>query len=231
MPIELCARRTEQLVMLGIGLVVVLGLAREAYVLAFGLETALRDLRQISLNAEQNLASWYTALLMSAGALLAWLAARRETGTAASASRFWRLACVLLLLAAADETVSFHEVLTLFLPDVAALNPLFHFAWVVVALPLLLALGLWCLWLMRPLPRATRTGLLASAIVFLAGALGLEMIDGAILVTWGEDSLAYRIGYILEDTLEMAGAAIFIVVLLRHLRMQGSRIELHLAAG
>lgn len=64
------------------------GLAREAQVLAYGQETALRDLRQLSLNAEQNLASWYTSLLLTLSALMAWLAGRVELEGDAAARLF-----------------------------------------------------------------------------------------------------------------------------------------------
>jgi hypothetical protein len=229
MRLDLSRARIGHLVLLGVLVVFTLGLVREAYVLAFGLDTPLRDLRQISLNAEQNLASWYTSLLMAAGALLAWLAACCAATESARARRFWRLATVLLLLCAVDETVSFHEVLTLFLPGVAAASPFLHFAWVVAILPLLAVLGLWCLWLMWPLPASVRSGLLAAAFVFLTGAVALEVLDGAILERVGEESLAYRTGYVLEDTLEMLGVAIFINVVLRHIETRAARIEFTLA--
>ncbi len=86
--------------------------------LAFGQETALRDLRQFSLNAEQNLASWYTSLLLALGALLAWVAGSCDTAEGQGTRRFWRLTAILLLAAAAGmETVGFPRV-AIFMPEV-----------------------------------------------------------------------------------------------------------------
>lgn len=53
-----------------------LAVAREVFVLAISKATALRNLWQMSLNAEQSLSSWYTSPLMAAAAVFAWLTAR-----------------------------------------------------------------------------------------------------------------------------------------------------------
>lgn len=136
-----------------------------------------------------------------------------------------------MLAAAADETVSFHGVLTLFLPAIERLSPALHFAWVAVAVPALAVLACCCLPLMRGLPRSTRWGLLAAAALFVGGAVGLEMIAGLVIHSAGEDSIAYRITYILEDTLEILGCALFIVVVLHHFRARAPSLELRLRSS
>lgn len=230
MQIDLVQPNLKRFILFGVLLVVAAGLAREVYVLAFGQETALRDLRQLSLNAEQNLASWYTSLLLALGALLAWVAGSCDTAEEPSARRFWRLVAVLLLAAAADETVSFHEVLTLFIPKVQEVSPLLHFAWVALAVPLLAILALWCLPMMWRLPRATFWGLVAAAVIFVTGAVGLEMIAGLVIDWAGEASIAYRVNYMLEDTFEMLGCAVFILVVLGHIRGQAPSLEFRLTS-
>lgn len=231
MRIDLPQLNLKRAILCGVLLVVAAGLAREAYVLVFGQETALRDLRQLSLNAEQNLASWYTSLLLALGALLAWVAGSCDTAKGRSTSRFWRLVAVLLLAAAADETVSFHEVLTLFMPEVQAFSPLLHFAWVALAVPLLAVLALWCLPMMWRLPRVTFWGLVAAAFLFVGGAVGLEMIAGLIIDWAGEASIAYRVAYMLEDTFEMLGCAVFILAVLGYIRGETPSLELRLSSA
>ncbi len=230
MQIDLPQPNLTKAILFGVFVVVAAGLAREAYVLAFGQETALRDLRQFSLNAEQNLASWYTSLLLALGALLAWVAGSCETAEGQGTRRFWRLTAMLLLAAAADETVSFHEVLTLFMPEVQELSPLLHFAWVALAVPLLAILALWCLPMMWRLPRVTFWGLVAAAVLFVGGAVGLEMIAGLVIDWAGEASIAYRVVYMLEDTFEMLGCAVFILAVLRHIRGQAPSLEVRLSS-
>lgn len=231
MQIALSETIIRRLLLFGILIVAALGLAREAFVMALGLETPLRDLRQISLSEEQNLSSWYTSLLMTMASVLAWLAAICVTGVPAATRRFWRVVAILMLLCSIDETVSFHEVGTLLLPNAAAISPFLRFAWVVFAVPVLAFLGIWCLWSMRHLPSRLWWRLMASAAVFLTGAVGLELIDGAVLVHWGETSLAYRIGYVTEDILEMLGLVIFILAVFQHLRDTAPEIALRLGGA
>jgi hypothetical protein len=215
--LEVRVRTSVRLVAAGALATVLLGVLREIFVGLFGQETALRDLRQISLNAEQNLASWYSSTLMLLGAAVCVVLGRIERDAAGGrASHLWYLLAPLLLACSADETVSFHEVLTRFLPGVSASSSFLHFAWVAAVVPALVPVGLYASWLLRSLPRRTALGLVASAGVFLTGAVGLEMLDGAVLERLGEGSLAYRVGFVLEDTLEMAGLVLFLSVALRH---------------
>ena len=65
----------------------------------------------------------------------------------------------------------------------------------------------------------TLAGLLAlSALIFLGGAVGFEMIGGSVAEVEGIESFRYRILTNLEECLEMAGILIFIYVLLCHLK-------------
>jgi hypothetical protein len=116
------------------------------------------------------------------------------------------------------------------MPEVQELSPLLHFAWVALAVPLLAILALWCLPMMWRLPRATFWGLVAAALLFVGGAVGLEMIAGLVIAWAGEASIAYRVVYTLEDTFEMLGCAVFILVVLRHIRGQAPSLEVRLVA-
>ena len=53
-------------------------------------------------------------------------------------------------------------------------------------------------------------------LLFVTGALGLEMIGGIIAVDSGMDSVAFVIGTTIEELLEMVGMAVFIFALARY---------------
>lgn len=97
-------------------------------------------------------------------------------------------------------------------------------------MPLLAILALWCLPLMRRLPRVTSWGLVAAALLFVGGAVGLEMIAGVIIDWAGEASIAYRVVYTLEDTLEMLGCAVFILAVLGYIRGETPSLEVRLSS-
>ena len=57
--------------------------------------------------------------------------------------------------------------------------------------------------------------LVLAGVVFLTGALLLEVLDGWIAVHYGENSVPYIVGYCFEDGLEMIGVMMFITVVSR----------------
>ena len=56
--------------------------------------------------------------------------------------------------------------------------------------------------------------MIASAALFLGGAVGLEMVGGSVAETEGIESLRYRLLANLEEGLELAGTLLFIYALL-----------------
>ena len=63
-----------------------------------------------------------------------------------------------------------------------------------------------------------RALLLGSAVVFLSGAIGMEMIGGSVAEVAGIDNLRYRLLATAEESLEFAGLLLFLLFLLRRLR-------------
>jgi len=53
--------------------------------------------------------------------------------------------------------------------------------------------------------------------VFLAGALGFEMLSAIAADRSGYDSVGYTLLYSIEETLEMLGIVLFLYALLSHL--------------
>ena len=56
-----------------------------------------------------------------------------------------------------------------------------------------------------------------SAVVFVAGAIGFELVDGRQYEAHGADDIVYAILYTCEESLEMLGTAIFIYALLLYI--------------
>lgn len=154
-------------------------------------------------------------------ALLGLIAVGRRADGAQEARR-WRLLAVVFVFLALDETASLHEqIIGVSRAVVAWLNldtlGVFYHAWVI---PVgLLTLGLFVLYLpfLRRLPRSTLLGILFSGALFVAGALGLEMVGGAV-VTFAKANDPLRLGVeTVEELFEMLGLVTFIAVLRAYL--------------
>lgn len=149
---------------------------------------------------------------------------------AISTRRAWRWHWVLLALVfvamAFDEAASLHEKVSGLvrpaLPDVALL----HFAWVVPAGLFVGVFGLSMLRFVLVLPEPVRRMVILSGAIFVAGALGVEMLGGVAARSWGMGSPAYLAVASVEEALEMSGMALFGYALLRLLASPDGRVRL-----
>lgn len=146
---------------------------------------------------EGNITTWYSALLLSAVALGLAAHAVLLRGAGAGWRAYAALAAIALLLSA-DEAASMHEQLNR-LAEFLEVGGTWTFAWVVLGIPLVV------------IDRRMRNRLIVAGAIFLAGALGFEVLGGMI-VTGGAvtsnpfDVVAYQAVQLLEEGLEVAGA-------------------------
>lgn len=161
--------------------------------------------RYLDLGTEGNLPTFYSASLLvalaAACAVRAVLVGRRLVPA-------WVSIGVVAALLALDEATALHE---------RFLDPLgrrlgggegfLRFAWVVPGSLLALGGSLFLLTAARRLPAPTRRSLGLALAMFLAGALAVEAISGAVLEERGHDRV-YLGAMTLEEGLEFAGILI-----------------------
>ena len=125
------------------------------------------------------------------------------------------LLSLVFLFLSADEALSFHEKISGAIKSAFHASGIFHFAWVIPALAILI-LGLIIyfpfIWSLNP---SIRYPMLLSALMFLSGAVGMEMVGGSYAERFGVETLAYRLMANLEEALEGLGVAVFIWSVLR----------------
>jgi hypothetical protein len=136
---------------------------------------------RFDLNAEATLPAWYNGLLWFLAALYAWLIAEYLGRASKPWVAQWRGLAVLFVYASADEAAVLHETAGAFIERrIHEPTPgFFYYGWTylgVAAVLLVVVLFGRFVW---NLPRVTRALLVASGAVFLAGALGVEMLGAA----------------------------------------------------
>lgn len=93
----------------------------------------------------------------------------------------------------------------------------FYFAWVIPGIALVLVLALFFLRFMLHLPTKTRLSFLVAVILFIGGAIGVELIGGRYAELNGTQNLMYSMIIVtIEESLEMGGLIVFIWALLRY---------------
>lgn len=169
----------------------------------------------LSLSYEGNLPTWYTASLLWTAALglgvCGWTVSEERRDDARERRWWWVLAGIFVLLSL-DEAIELHEQL-----GGAALHGPLYFSWVV---PGSLLTGAFCMtylgfWLRLPPP--TRRGFAWAFVIYVGGALGMELPLGAWYELRGDENLGYALLDFTEESLEVAGLSVFLLAIAQHL--------------
>lgn len=165
-------------------------------------------------DAEQNIPTMLSfALLCSATALL--IVRARLAWVARDDWRLhWTALFVLFSWIAFDEAAQMHERLVEPLRERFDPSGPFLLAWVMVALPAVVAIAVAFVPFLLALPRLAAFGIIASGLLYVGGALGMEMVAGAIIDAGSRAAASYHYATMTEETLEMLGVALFVATLL-----------------
>ncbi|HSN81273.1 MAG TPA: hypothetical protein VLS88_01735 [Polyangiales bacterium] len=162
------------------------------------------------LDHERNAPSWFASVLALAGAALFFLL-WRLVPRADKPSRAWLFLSLVFVFVSVDEFASIHEELIVPVRDWLHLSGLFYFAWVVpyglcVAI---LGISLWPFF--RRMEPEVRHRFAAAAVVYLSGAIGMELIGGWVFESLAEQrNLTYDLITSVEETLEFVGLILLV---------------------
>jgi len=173
----------------------------------------------LSLDSEANIPTFFSALLLTIAALLLAVIAALAAQMKKPDRSKWAILSVGFLIMAVDETASIHERFIHPIRELLGNESLgvFYYAWIIPGILLVLALGLFFLGFVWRLPATTRSTIILAATLYLAGAIGIEMIGGVYDETYGDANLTYAMIAAVEEGLEMAGLIVFLYALLGYM--------------
>jgi hypothetical protein len=162
-----------------------------------------------SLSHEANLPTWYaSSLLLGCALLLAAITIDVAARGGRHRARWTGLAAGFTLMSL-DEAIEIHEHLGGHLGGEGVL----YFDWVIPAALGVAAIGLLYLPFLRDLPPRRRGKFVAAAAIYLAGAVLTELPLGWWTDRAGDDNAVYAMIDWVEESLELAGATLFLVAL------------------
>lgn len=177
--------------------------------------------RTFRLSGEANVPTWASSLLWALAALAAVGCGQRSS--VERHQRTWRLAALGLLFLSCDEVAMLHEelgrVVERLLKTSLALSPSVWIPWSVTLGPLMVVGAAWIWRRLREClsdSPAARRRIQAGLLVFLTGAIGLELIEKLLLADWLE--WARRVEVVIEESCEMFGGLAILSGLLLHQR-------------
>ena len=179
----------------------------------------------LSVDAEANVPTWLsTALLLTAGLALwgAGVVARRSGDRW---HRHWTFLAVVFCYLSLDELAQIHERLSRIVARVLPTHGFLAFGWVLVAAPLVAALGLAYLRFLAALWHPVGRLFVLAGAVYVGGALGVEMLSGWIYDGVGEVTVGYVLASTAEELMEMLGVALFLYAVTSHLRREVGPVQ------
>ena len=185
----------------------------------------------LDLNEERSLGTFYSVVELVACAVALFVltfAARRREARWRGDALWWLGLGLLFVFMGADEGLALHEVLMFQMRKALHASGLLYYAWVIPYTGLVvMVILLYARFLLR-LPRGIAIRFVVAGAVYVGGALGLEMFAGYLVETRGysETSFPLEVEYLVEETMEMLGAAYFLTALLRYIELGGQPLQL-----
>jgi uncharacterized Tic20 family protein len=169
--------------------------------------------RIFSLSAESNVPTWYSSsLLLACSFLLAVIAATKKREGARYA-RHWGALAVIFLYLSIDEASQIHELLN----NLWDLHSILYFSWVIPFGILVLVFAIVYLPFLFHLPPRTRIRVASAGVIYVGGALGVELILGYWADVHGDETFGYTLIDWVEESMEILGASLFCSALLEYL--------------
>lgn len=198
------------------------GLATRSY-------TVQQVMRVFEVDAEQSVPTWFSCLLLLAAAALLLLVGQLRRAARAPMARHWTALGAIFVLLSIDEVVGLHN--TEFVSEETArgISDYFAIPWVFQGIAVVAVVGLAYLRFLVALPRATRRGFVLAGVIYVGGALVMEMVGASYIVRYTDAHPAVAAVVLVEEAMEMLGALVLVATLVRHLEAEYPRLGAHLA--
>ncbi len=180
-------------------------------------------------DTEANFPSLFSTCLLALASLLLAAIALIQKSIRPRYTKFWRALSLIFLYMAIDEACSIHELFIPILRGLFKTRGLLYFPWVIPAAILLTIFLIVFKDFIVNLPWRIRNLFLLAGIVYVSGALGMEIVGGYLADTIGFNTKGYWIVSTIEELLEMFGIVIFIYGLLSYIQSQVEELHFSLS--
>lgn len=190
--------------------------------------TNFYGLKKFFFDDEESIPTYFSAInLLFAGILLA-LITNLKSRLNDPFTMHWKVLSILFILLSIDEVAGFHEMTIDPLVRTYQLTGYMRFPWVILGLIFMTGFSLYFLQFLRALPKPYIRGFFCSCLIFLSGSIGLETISAKIFISLEQSpkDLIYNLVTTMEESCEMLGVIMFIIVLLSYIKSMRANINL-----
>ncbi|HEV7329675.1 MAG TPA: hypothetical protein VGN63_01445 [Flavisolibacter sp.] len=185
-----------------------------------GLENGLGFVPLFDLNGEYNIPAFYSASAIWFSAALLSFIYRQEKKNGNAKAYYWRHFSYLFIFLGVDELASIHEIFGRFAPMIWERFPWLQISrkWIIPFSPVVLAMAVYFFRFYLQLSRENKTRFTIAGLVFLAGAVGIEIFGEWYANLNGMPPVFRGFSAVAEEGCEMLGIVLFIRALLIHIR-------------
>ncbi len=135
-------------------------------------------------------------------------------------ANFWLALSGIFVFLAYDEAAEVHERFNKSSREVVPEEgyDFLYYAWVIPYAVFALAIAFIFLKFLMRLPRKTAVLFTVAGVIFVIGAIGLELLNSYFFYNEGEESLGLHIAFTLEELFEMLSIALFVYAILDYIK-------------
>lgn len=183
-----------------------------------------------SVSSEGKIPTWFSGLALVACALALAVIAVDRYRVGDRLRHYWGLLSLIFFYISFDEVTHVHEEIGPLLGDALGATG-FLAGWVVPAMLILAPLGLAYLRFLAALPARSRWLIVGAGVLYMGGALGMELVGNAYRID-NERDIWYGIIATVEEIGEMVGLVVFLYALLDYMEREiSSTLTLVLGTG
>lgn len=185
-----------------------------------GHDTVLGLVWVFNMESEYNIPTWFSSSMLLVCGLLLGMVAFTKRVEGASYAAHWSGLSIIFLYMSLDEAIQLHEEWNKPMEGLFGSGGFFSYGWTIPFGLLVFAFALTYLRFLAHLPSRTRLLFIVAGFIYVAGAIGMELVSGAYDVYHGKENMTYAMLASVEEILEMLGVVVFIYALLSYLQSE-----------
>jgi hypothetical protein len=169
----------------------------------------------LDLDSERSISTWFSSSTLLFCSVLLTVIASHHGQEDTRYGRRWKILAVIFLFMSLDEATSLHGMMSRLL-SALDVGGFLYYAWVIPGTAFVLVFALSYRKFFLDLPSKSRRLFAIAGILYIGGALGMEMISGYQADLYGRATPIFVVMTTIEETSEMLGASIFAYALMSY---------------
>lgn len=172
---------------------------------------------------EDSVPTYFSSFILLFSAILLAFIAAIKISEKDRFSNHWIILSSLFIALSIDEIAGFHELIIDPLDLLIHASGYMRFSWVIPAMVFMIVFSVSYFKFLNSLPRKYKIGFILSCFIYVAGAIGFEMISAKLFINNASSAkdLYYNLVITMEESCEMTGIILFISVLLSYIKSTG----------